>query len=172
MIFSFLSVSLYPFFFLYALLSLSPSLSLSLSLSLSHNPPQWSLHPPPCLRRSPAARLRRSPAAHLLHSPSSSPLLRRQRRSPSSLLRLRRCRSKQLASAEICPISLLSDSPYLFRRPPTQPHEPDAPHPQQPMRWWVLLLGLCRWMWVCLIWLCFLPCRSLWFCFFFFFFQR
>ena len=35
MIFSFLSVSLYPFFFLYALLSLSPSLSLSLSLSLS-----------------------------------------------------------------------------------------------------------------------------------------
>ena len=33
MIFSFLSVSLYPFFFLYALLSLSPSLSLSLSLT-------------------------------------------------------------------------------------------------------------------------------------------
>ena len=90
----------------------------------------------------------------------------------------------------------------LDRRPPTQPHEPDPPHPQQSMTWsprhatphrwacraihhvigtshhqislnWPAVVGFAFgfvWfgMWVCLIWLCFLPCRSLWLCFFFF----
>ena len=83
-------------------------------------------------------------------------------------------------------------------RPPTQPHELDPPHPQQPMAWssrhatprhracraihhvigtshhrislnWPAVVGFAFgfvWfaMWVCLIWLCFLPCRTLWLC--------
>ena len=107
MILSLLSVILSPFFFLSLVrmphFSLSPSLSLSIlaSLIIGHNDLSTR-------RLAFAARQ----AARLSSNTNATRLC--WCRLPSSLLCRCRCRSKQPASAEICPISLRSDSPYCL----------------------------------------------------------